>query len=237
MKQRTNSPMINGGKLKICVVVFISDPISLTLGHTPADDMSEWLASRSTWQMWRYRSWHGRPTLRCEHWWLNSYLFYGGPKSPKIRVSVWSFHTTSAPTLLSPVCLHSFLKLLLQWPRTPPSEGWNDEFIPNFFLWFLLMGSLSKTSKRSSHSRQSWRKDSFHASPQDWPGTVTQNLVGLYFQIPLYLHKLPLACCLSRNPTLAHGCWVEYTEQKVYKGSIFLLPTKISKSLLFCTAA
>lgn len=155
MKQRNNSPVINGGKLQICMVVFISDPISLTLwGTSPLmiyqGDLTHTQHDRyeGTATAWHTNTW-------CEHGWLNRYLFYGDPKSPKIRVTVQPFHTAPAPILLSPVWLHSFLKLLLQWSRTPPSKGRDDEFMPNFFFWFLLIGSSSKTSKRSSHSRQS----------------------------------------------------------------------------------
>lgn len=122
-------------------------------------------------------------------------------------------------------------------PRMPLSEGWHEESTPDFPSGSCSCVSHSKPAS-GTHTVDGAREGFLlHVSRRLARHTVTRNLVGSYFQIPLYLHKLPSACCRSRNPTLTHGCWVEYTEQKVYKGSIFLLPTKISKSLLFCTAA
>lgn len=240
MKQRNNSPMINRRKLQICIVVFISDSISLTLWGTPPLMICQgWLASHWTWQIWGYRLRHGTPTLDAStvdstatfsmvapsHQWSAS---LSGHFTPHQHLSCCLL----CGSIPSENCCYSD-----QEPHHPRAEMMSS------FLTFS-SGSCSRVchSKPASAAHTVDRvgeriPDPFHASPQDWPGTVTQTLVGLSFQIPLYLHKLPLARRLSRNPTLTHGCWVEYTEQKVYKGSIFLLPTKISKSLLFCTAA
>lgn len=162
MKQRNNSPMINRRKLQICIVVFISDPISLTLWGTPPLMICQgWLTSHWTWQIWGYRLRHGTPTLDAStvdstatfsmvapsHQWSES---LSGHFTPHQHLSCCLL----CGSIPSWNCCYSD-----QEPHHPRAEMMSS------FLTFS-SGSCSrvrhpKPASAAHNSRQSWRKDSW----------------------------------------------------------------------------